>query len=249
MPIVKCALLACLCLLPAALLRAELGVGSTREEVMAELGAPKSKMGAGGKEIFSYPKGRIVFADGKVVSIEWKGPVPAAPAPAKAAPQSAPPPAPAKPAPAPAKAPTAALSREAWLTDFAAAQAEATATKRRLLVLFTGSDWCPPCIEFEASVAHADDFLNVTRPAFVLVKLDYPRTAPQAPAVRARNEELRQRYGVASYPSLLVISSDGTKSARVDTRKGRQADGIVDYYVQAVDEARNAKDKSSFWPW
>jgi hypothetical protein len=64
---------------------AELGIGATREEVMAQLGAPKSKMGSGGREIFTYPKGRIVLADGKVVSIEWKSAPPAPTAPAKPA--------------------------------------------------------------------------------------------------------------------------------------------------------------------
>lgn len=63
---------------------AEVAVGATREEVMAQLGAPKSKMGSGGREIFTYAKGRIVLADGKVVSIEWKSAPPASPAPVKA---------------------------------------------------------------------------------------------------------------------------------------------------------------------
>lgn len=135
------------------------------------------------------------------------------------------------------------------MTDFAAAQAEATASKRRLLVLFTGSDWCPPCMKFEANVAHAPEFLNLATTAFVLVKLDYPRNTPQSPAIRQRNEALLRQYGVNSYPTLMVISADGTKSTRVDTRSSRQADGIVDFYTQAVDEARRGKEKSSLWPW
>jgi thiol-disulfide isomerase/thioredoxin len=162
--------------------------------------------------------------------------------PAPAAPATlAPPPPPAAPASQPAGV------REAWTTDFAAAQAEAAGSKKRLLVLFTGSDWCPPCMRFEAEVAHAPDFLNLAQTSFVLVKLDYPRNAPQSPAIRARNEELRRRYGVNSYPSLLVIDADGGKSLRVQSNKPRQADGLVDFWVQAVDEARRAKDKKSSW--
>jgi hypothetical protein len=85
MPLLKRMLLVFLCLVPALCFGAEVAVGATREEVMAQLGAPKSKMGSGTREIFTYPKGRIVFADGKVVSIEWKGEPSIPPAPAKPA--------------------------------------------------------------------------------------------------------------------------------------------------------------------
>jgi len=49
----------------------------------------------------------------------------------------------------------------------------------------------------------------------------------------------------------LIMSADGKKALKVDTRKGRAADGVADYYLQAVDEARKAFDKpeSSWWPF
>jgi thiol-disulfide isomerase/thioredoxin len=221
---------------------AEVSVGSTRDEVIAQWGDPKSTMKARGKEVLDYPNGRITLADAKVVSIDLKTARPAsapAPAPVK------PPPPPRAAAPSPAAARSAA--REMWTTDFAAAQAEATAHNRRLLVLFTGSDWCPPCMQFESSVAHAPDFLNLTQTSFVLVKLDYPRKTPQSPEIRARNEALLKRYGVNAFPSMLIIDADGQKSVRVDSTRTRQAASIVDYWVQAVDEARREKGKSSSW--
>jgi thiol:disulfide interchange protein len=33
-----------------------------------------------------------------------------------------------------------------WLTDFDLAQTQARSQNRKLLINFTGSDWCPPCI-------------------------------------------------------------------------------------------------------
>lgn len=254
---VKRVLTASLCMMLAQFSSAaELGIGTTRAEVIAQLGEPKSKMSAGAREILGYANARITLVEGKVASIDWKSaPTPAtAPAPAvdtasarseamlPVAPKSK---APAVAAPAPARG----VAREAWTTDFAAAQAEATASKRRLLVLFTGSDWCPPCKRFEAEVAHAPEFLNLATTSFVLVKLDYPRNTPQSPAIRTRNEALLRKYGVDSYPTLMVISADGEKSARVDTRSSRQADSMADFYTQAVDEARRSKEKASFWPW
>jgi thiol-disulfide isomerase/thioredoxin len=243
MPKVKRALFVALFVLPLAIFAADVtdvAVGTAREEVVAQLGAPKSKLSAGGREIFNYPQGRVVFVGGKVVNVERiETPVPA-PASADV------------PLPSPARAVTTApkvapvakkntAGRGVWFTDFSAAQAEAVGTNRRMLVLFTGTDWCPPCIEFEAEVAHTNAFFNATRD-FVLVKLDYLRNTPQPAAVKASYEALRQRYGVNAYPTFLVISADGAKSSRVDTTKRRRASDIADYFVQAVTEARLAKE-------
>lgn len=253
-------LFACVSLLPCSILSAaELGVGTTQAETLAQLGAPRSKMKAGEREIYIYPAGRVVFLEGRIESVEWKGPLPVAPtvvAEKPSATVAVPPPTPAAATPVPIASPptpappdSARAQREVWFTDFAAAQKEAEASKRRMLVLFTGTDWCAPCIQFEASVAHAPRFLSVASAAFVLVKLDYLRNTPQPAAKSARLEQLRERYGINSYPSLLVISADGKKSSRVDTIRRRSAEDMVEYFVQAVEEARVAKEKSSFWPW
>src|SRR6478609_12056667 len=39
-----------------------------------------------------------------------------------------------------------------WLTDFSTAQAQARAQDKPLLINFTGSDWCPPCIMLHRQV-------------------------------------------------------------------------------------------------
>ena len=43
-------------------------------------------------------------------------------------------------------APAFANTLEGWSTDLDKALAEAKAAKKSVLVEFTGSDWCPPCI-------------------------------------------------------------------------------------------------------
>jgi hypothetical protein len=241
----KRTLIACSCLILAHVSSAaEIGIGATRDEVIAQLGAPKSKINAGKREVLGYANGRVTLVEGKVTGVDWNPNGPASPPAA--------PPTVSRPAPAPKKSGLAARSAaraEVWTTDFAAAQAEAAASGRRLLVLFTGSDWCPSCIQFEANVAHAPAFLNVATGSFVLVKLDYPRGLPQSAELRAQNDKLARQYAVEAFPSLFVISADGKKSSRVDTRRPRQATDMVDYFTQAVDEAGRAKEKSSLWPW
>ncbi|MBW8780968.1 MAG: thioredoxin family protein [Verrucomicrobia bacterium] len=215
-------------------------LGSTRDEVVAAYGQPKGVTQAGAKEILIYAGGRVILEDGQVVRLDMKAPA-ASPAPPAAAPVVAP----ATPAPAArVEAPAPAVE---WLTDFESAKAEAAAKKKRILALFTGSDWCPACIDFEAGVAHNADFLRVTQVSFVLLKLDYPRNTPQPPALQRQNAVLLRQYGIRAYPSLLVISADGEKSLKVDTQRGRPAADISDYFIQAVDEARKNFDQPKTW--
>ena len=69
----------CIWFLAAAFLRAEIGIGDTRDEVLRQLGKPSSRAIRGDHEILLYPKGgRVELLEGKVVDV--KGPLPTAPA-------------------------------------------------------------------------------------------------------------------------------------------------------------------------
>lgn len=220
----------------------EPGVGSTRDEIIACYGPPRAVLSAGAREILTYGNGRVILENGRVTRLDLPPPPRAAAAAPAARPQTAArPPAPARPA----------AASEPWLTDFSSAEAEAGASKRRILALFTGSDWCPGCIRFEEEVAHNPEFLATTRIPFVLLKLDYPRATPQPDAVRKENEALRKRYGISAFPTLLILNADGSAGARVDTSAPRRADDLADFFVQAVDEARRKKpeERKGWWPF
>lgn len=242
-------LLSWLCL--ASVLEAAVGYGSTREEVIETYGPPRGQSQAGRREILTYADGRVVLEEGRVVTLDFKKAPPAREVPP---PVSAPPPPPIAVTPVPTSPPVAAAPSDPWLVDFEAAKRLAAQQKKRLLVLFTGTDWCPPCQTFQAEVAYEADFLKLATMSFILVKVDWLRNLPQSSEETKRVAALRREYGIASYPTLLVLAADGTRLMRVDTRKARQADSVADFYLQAVDEARQAtRDgkpvSSSWWPF
>jgi protein disulfide-isomerase len=224
----------------------EVGVGSTRDEVIARYGQPQDVMSAGTREVLVYPRGRVSLVNGIVTRIN----LPPGPAPVQASAPALPIPNTTTPAARRAPAP---FPRDKWFVNFEAAKAEATATRRRLLVLFTGSDWCPGCIKFEGEVANNPDFLSFTSVSFVLLRLDYPRELPQPPELREQNRALRKRFDINIYPSLLILDADGNEPVKVDFSKPRQAENYADFFVQAIDEARHLKpgeaDKKWWWPF
>ena len=96
-----------------------------------------------------------------------------------------------------------------WLTDYKTAQQQAKETKKRLLVDFTGSDWCPPCIMLQKQVFSSREFQDYASKHYVLLEVDFPRARVQKPEIAQQNQELAMRYGVEVFPSILVFDSEG----------------------------------------
>ena len=93
-----------------------------------------------------------------------------------------------------------------WLTDLDAAKAKGIKENKPVLVDFTGSDWCPPCIQLHKVVFQSAEFAAVAS-KYVLVELDYPRKTPQAPELKAKNAELSKKFGISGFPTVLLIDA------------------------------------------
>ena len=68
-----------------------------------------------------------------------------------------------------------ATAAEGWMTDFPAAQKKAQAENKLVLVDFTGSDWCRPCIELQRNVLDTPEFRQYAEDKFVLMHNRPPR--------------------------------------------------------------------------
>ena len=101
------------------------------------------------------------------------------------------------------------LAAEGWLTDMDAARKEAAERKKNLMIEFTGSDWCAPCMQLRANVLTKPDFQQEARKNFVLLELDYPRRKKQSAEVKAANRKLAEQYGVTSFPTIVFADASG----------------------------------------
>jgi thioredoxin-related protein len=106
--------------------------------------------------------------------------------------------------------PEAASAAEAtWLTSFETAQARARSEKKLLLINFTGSDWCPPCIMLERQVFSQPEFEEYAAQHLVLLEVDFPRRKELSNEQKAANEQLAERYGIYGFPTVVVLDSNG----------------------------------------
>ena len=97
-----------------------------------------------------------------------------------------------------------------WLTDFHKAQDEAKAGHKLLLLNFTGSDWCGWCMRLEAEVFSKPEFADYAKQNLVLLTVDFPRAKPLSNEVRTQNRALAEMFGVEGFPTIVVMTGEGT---------------------------------------
>lgn len=116
-----------------------------------------------------------------------------------------------------------------WSTDYEASIAQAAASKKAILLEFTGSDWCPPCMKQNKDVFEQAAFEDYAKDKLVLVKLDFPRRKEQDPAIKERNQKLSTQYGVEGFPTIILLSPEGKELARQVGYGGGGVTGFVDW--------------------
>ncbi len=101
-----------------------------------------------------------------------------------------------------------------WRTDAAEALRVAGEKEQILLMNFTGSDWCPPCIQLKKDVFSTEKFQDYAKENIVLLELDFPRGEKQSDELRRQNQALQQRFRIEGYPTLIVVGPDGKEIKR-----------------------------------
>ena len=116
-----------------------------------------------------------------------------------------------------APATTAAEAPTGWLTDLDAAKAAAKAANRPILAVFSGSDWCKPCIMYEQEVFAKPEFMAYAKDKLVLAHFDFPRqkrNQPTAAQLKLNEAAAAQLNKEGDFPLAVVIAPDGKVLAK-----------------------------------
>ena len=101
-----------------------------------------------------------------------------------------------------------------WLTNYQQALAQAAKEKKNVLIDFTGSDWCPPCIQMEKEVLSQPEFIAFAKNNLVLLKLDFPRRKKLSPEEKEQNHELGQQFAIEGFPTYVLVDPTGKELKR-----------------------------------
>lgn len=107
---------------------------------------------------------------------------------------------------------TGYLSAQTLSHNFDESLAQAQKDQKVLLMVFSGSDWCKPCMSLKKTILESPTFTSYADQNLVLLELDFPyRKKNQLPAAQKKhNEQLAEKYNPAGdFPKVLLLNSDG----------------------------------------
>lgn len=106
-----------------------------------------------------------------------------------------------------------------WCEDYSQARQFATKSSKPILLLFTGSGWCPACMKLERQVLSNPQFAQAVKDKFIFVKLDFTDNSPEGIS-SSPNKPLLDRFGIKSFPTIVVLDPNGQRLFDVPYRTG-----------------------------
>ncbi|MCW3106234.1 MAG: thioredoxin family protein [Segetibacter sp.] len=133
------------------------------------------------------------------------------------------------------------LSNPAWLTDFNKGKTEATAQNKLIVLNFSGSDWCGPCIRLKKEIFSSEAFANFASEKLVLVNADFPRYKKnEIPKQQVKeNEALAEKYNSeGKFPFTVLLDTNGKVLKQWDGLPDETPEKFVDE-IKTFDHAGN----------
>ncbi|HKO78342.1 MAG TPA: thioredoxin family protein [Flavobacterium sp.] len=99
-----------------------------------------------------------------------------------------------------------------WNTNFEDAKAKAEKENKNILLVFSGSDWCGPCMKLDNVVWKSPEFQLESDKNWVIYKADFPKKKANqlSPELTESNNMLAEKYNKnGSFPLVLLLDKKG----------------------------------------
>jgi thiol-disulfide isomerase/thioredoxin len=99
-----------------------------------------------------------------------------------------------------------------WHNNLDEARNLAREQHKDILLNFSGSDWCGPCIELRKLILDNPDFLQMADSNLILVNADFPRNRKNqlSQAQQALNNATADKYNPqGKFPYTLLLNAEG----------------------------------------
>ncbi|TMU57278.1 thioredoxin family protein [Flagellimonas algicola] len=105
------------------------------------------------------------------------------------------------------------LQAQDWQDSFEDALALANEQNKPVVLVFSGSDWCGPCIRLKRGILDSEDFSAYAKDHYVLYNADFPRKKKnQLPEHKLNeNKSLFTEYNPKGYFPLVVVMDKDQK--------------------------------------
>jgi hypothetical protein len=86
---------------------------------------------------------------------------------------------------------------------------QAKQLNKPVLLIFSGSDWCRPCIQFEKKILEDTIFISFCNTKILVLNADFPQRKKQPKSLVTQNELLAKKYNPEGlFPFMVLLNSD-----------------------------------------
>lgn len=127
-----------------------------------------------------------------------------------------------------------------WLTSFDEAKQLSKEKNIPILLNFSGSDWCGPCIRMKKEIFESATFMDFAANRLILLNADFPRRKKNqlSDAQLKHNEALAEKYNpLGRFPLTLLLDADGKLLKEWDGFPG----GNADEFVQQISKVKHGE--------
>jgi len=99
-----------------------------------------------------------------------------------------------------------------WKTSLDEAKAVANKENKKILLVFSGSDWCAPCMKLEKNVWKSEVFKKEAAEKYVLIKADFPKKKANqlSSELTENNNKLAEKYNKdGNFPLVVMLDKNG----------------------------------------
>lgn len=97
-----------------------------------------------------------------------------------------------------------------WVSSYNEVLKKSKKENKPVLIYFTGSDWCGPCISLDRKLFHTEKFKSYADENLILYMADSPRNLDLVDAeTRKVNDRLSKKYKQKAFPTLVMVNHKG----------------------------------------
>ena len=104
------------------------------------------------------------------------------------------------------------VSINAQVKSFEAVKASAKNENKLILIKFSGSDWCAPCIALKKAIFDTPEFESYANEKLILLTADFPRDKKNqlTKEQQEENDKLAEKYNSeGKFPYMVLLDAEG----------------------------------------
>jgi len=105
------------------------------------------------------------------------------------------------------------ITAQKWESDWSVAAELAQKNHQNVVLVFSGSDWCAPCIKLDKGIWQSTEFQEYAKDHWTMLRADFPRKKANqlSDTQKNKNTQLAEKYNKKGYfPLVIVLDPNGT---------------------------------------